>query len=153
MKKLIAAALLVSGITACRTTTTSTTTVAAPTASNQTGAADPASALRGFLAAAKIPDLQAMSALWGDAEGTARDRIPREQLEQRELIMASCLKFDRYDVVGDAPAQNGGRTFAVLLTKPGKAATVNFDVVPAKDRRWYVQKFDIDKLMADYCRR
>lgn len=153
MKKLIAAALLVSGITACRTTTTSSTAVGPAAAGNQTGAADPSSALRGFMAAAKAPDLQAMSAFWGDPEGSARDRMPHEQLEQRELIMASCLKYDNYDVVGDAPAQGGGRTFAVLLAKPGKSATVNFDVVRARDGRWYVQQFDITKLMADYCRR
>jgi hypothetical protein len=153
MKKLIAAALLVSGLAACRTTTTSSTAVAPAPAGNQTGAPDPASALRGFLGAAKTPDLQAMSAYFGDRDGSARDRIPRDELEKRELIMASCLKYDRYDVVGDAPAQNGGRTFAVLLTKPGKSATVNFDVVRASDARWYVQQFDITKLMADYCRR
>jgi hypothetical protein len=65
--------------------------------------------------------------------------------------MARCLRHDRYDVIGDAPAVGGGRTFAISMSRPGKSATTNVDVVPAGDHRWYVQKVDLDKL-SDYCR-
>ena len=54
--------------------------VAAPSpvaAKPDRGAADPVSAVRGFLAAAKEPDLQAMGVLWGDSQGPARDAIRR----------------------------------------------------------------------------
>src|SRR4051812_18388111 len=116
MKKLIASVvqglLLVSVASACRTTT-STSTVATPAGGNQTGAADAGAALRAFLAAAKAQDLQGIGAVWGDKDGTSRDRIPREEAERRELIMASCLKHDSYQVVADAPTTGGGRTFAV----------------------------------------
>lgn len=155
MKKLIASLLVLSTVAACRSSSTATRTVttAGPAVNgNQTGGADAGSALRGFLAAAKQQDLQAMAALWGDHEGSARGRIPRETLEQREIIMASCLRHDRYDILGDAPATGGGRTFVVNLLKPGKVASVNFDVVPATDSRWYVQKFELEKLMNDYCK-
>jgi hypothetical protein len=154
MKKLIASLLVLSTAAACRSSTsTRTVTSAAPVVNgNQTGAADPGAALRGFLAAAKQQDLQAMAALWGDRDGSARGRIPRVTLEQREIIMASCLRHDRYDILGDAPATGGGRTFVVNLLKPGKVAAVNFDVVPATDSRWYVQKFELEKLMNDYCK-
>ena len=148
MKKLIAGLLLVA---ACRTTTVETSTTPA-VRGNQTGAPDAAGAVRGFLAAAKAQDLQAMGALFGDKDGTARDRIPREELEKREIIMASCLKHDRYDIVGDAPGTAGSRTMAVNLTKGERSAAINFDVVPASDHRWYVQKFDIEKLMQEYCK-
>ena len=69
----------------------------------------------------------------------------------REIIMARCLRHDRYDVIGDAPGLGGGRTYAISLSRPGRTATTNVDVVPATDHRWYVQKVDMDKL-TDYCR-
>jgi hypothetical protein len=154
MKKLIASVALVAVAAACSSSTHTVTTAVAPaTSGNQTGGADPTSTLRGFLAAAKQQDLQGMGALFGDKDGTARDRVPRDELEKREIIMASCLKHDRYDIIGDAPGMNGARTMAVNLAKGDKSAAVNFEVVPASDRRWYVQSFDIQKLMADYCRK
>jgi hypothetical protein len=154
MKKLIASLLIVAVSGACSSSTHTVTTSAGPTtAGNQTGAADPTMAVRGFLAAAKQQDLQAMSTLFGDRDGSARDRISRDDLEKREIIMATCLRHDRYDIIGDAPGTNGSRTMAVNLTKGDKSAAVNFEVVPASDRRWYVQAFDIQKLMADYCKK
>ena len=116
-----------------------------------TGAPDPASALRGFMEAAKTQNIQGISTYWGDADGTARGRYPKLEEEQREIIMARCLRHDRYDVLGDAPAVAGGRTFVISLSRPGRAATTNVDVVPASDHRWYVQKVDMDQLK-DYCR-
>lgn len=153
MKKLIVAAVLVSVAAACRTTSGSVTTVTPGAAGSQTGAPDAMTALRGFLAAAQVQDLQGIGRYWGDKDGTATDRWPREEVEKREIIMAGCLRHDRYDVLSDAPAQNGGRAFVVNLVKPGKSAAINFDVVPAGDRRWYVQSFELEKLMADYCKR
>src|SRR3954469_11821779 len=111
MKKLIAMLFVVAG---CRTTTTtSTATTPAVTTGNQTGAADPVSAVRGFVTAAKAQDLQAMGALWGDRTGSARGRFPRDEEEKREIIMARCLQNDRYDIIGDAPGTGGARTLAV----------------------------------------
>lgn len=153
MKKLIVSVLLASIAAGCRTSSTSSTSIGPVVSGDQTGAPDAASAVRGFLAAAKAQDLQGISAFWGDRDGTARGRWPREELETRELIMASCLKHDRYDVISEAPAQSGGRTFVINLVKPGKSAAINFEAVPASDRRWYVQRFEIEKLMADYCKK
>lgn len=153
MNKFIVGVVLVGAVSACRTTTTSTTTMSSPAPSgNQTGAADPMSALRGFITAANNTDLQAMGALFGDKDGTARDRISRQDLEMREIVMARCLKNDRFDVIGDAPAPGGGRTFAVKLTKAAKSGTTNFQLEAGPDRRWYVHQFDLPALMADYCK-
>lgn len=154
MKKLIVGVALLSAVSACSSANKTTTTAAPATTSMTgagTGAADPASALRGFLDAAKAQNIQGISAYWGDKDGTARGRYPKTEEEQREIIMARCLRHDRYDVIGDAPGMGGGRTFAVSLSRPGKSATTNFDVVPASDHRWYVQQVDMEKL-ADYCR-
>ena len=153
MKKLIVGVVVLTAVAGCRTSTNS----AAPTPATTTmvgagtGAPDPASALRGFLDAAKAQNIQGISAYWGDKDGSARGRFPKAEEEQREIIMARCLRHDRYDVIGDAPAMGGGRTFAVALSRPGKTVTTNFDVVPAADHRWYVQQVDMEKL-ADYCR-
>jgi hypothetical protein len=154
MKKLIVGLVLTGVVLAAcsRSTTTVNPTPATTTMTGAgTGAADPASALRGFMDAAKAQNIQGISAYWGDQDGTARGRYPKAEEEQREIIMARCLRHDRYDVLGDAPAIGGGRTFAISLSRPGKSATTNVDVVPASDHRWYVQKVDMEKL-ADYCR-
>ena len=153
MKKLIAAVVILASTAACRSAPGPVYTPAPAPATNATGAPDAANAVRGFLAAAKAQDLQAMSMYFGNEEGPARDVLPRDELEKREIIMASCLKHDRYDIIGDAPGTNGARTMAVNLTKDNKSAAVNFEVVPASDRRWYVQSFDLSKLMADYCKK
>ncbi len=154
MKKLIASVAFVAAAAACSSSTHAVTTSVGPAPTgNQTGGTDPTSALRGFLAAAKQQDLQGMGALFGDKDGSARDRIAREDLEKREIIMATCLRHDRYDIIGDAPGTGGTRTMAVNLTKGDKSAAVNFELVPANDRRWYVQSFDLPKLMSDYCKK
>jgi len=152
MKKLIVGLVMLSVVSACRSSANTTPSpVSSAPMGAQTGAVDPVSALRGFLDAAKAQNLQGISAFWGDQDGTVRGRFPKAEEEQREIIIARCLRHDRYDVVGDAPAVGGGRTYAVSLTRPGRTATTNIDVVPASDRRWYVQKVDMEKL-TDYCR-
>jgi hypothetical protein len=115
-----------------------------------TGAADPLSALQGFLDAAKAQNIQGISAYWGDKDGTVRGRLDKTAEEQREIIMTRCLRHDRANIVGDAPGLGGGRTYAVILSRGSKTATANFDVVPARDSRWYVQGTDLAKL-GDYC--
>jgi len=91
MKKLIVSLVLLGASTAC---TTQVVTSSGPVAagSSSVGAPDAVSAVRGFLAAAKGPDLQAMGTLFGGAEGPVR---PSEELEKREVIMARCLRHDR----------------------------------------------------------
>ena len=80
---------------------------------NATGAADPASAVRGFMAAVKATDLQAMGAIWGDVQGPARDALPRDELEKREFIMMCSLRHDHFEILPDAPGRNGSRTVPV----------------------------------------
>ena len=108
MKKLIMSLALLASATACATQAGSgpAQVAAAPSAP---GAPDAVSAVRGFLAAAKEPDFQAMGGYFGDAQGPARQIVARQELEKRELIMARCLRHDTYDIVGDAPNPGGGR--------------------------------------------
>jgi hypothetical protein len=152
VKKLITSFVL---LAACHST--STVTTAAPTPApvlrgSQTGAADANTAIRGFLTAAKQTDLQAMGALWGSAQGPARDMLPREELEKRELVMMCHLKHDRYDLVGDAPNPGGTRAVIVSLTLGDLTRSTNFQVVRAQDARWYVQDVDL-KPLQEFCAR
>ncbi len=158
MKKLIVAVGILLTVAACSsspapTTRTSPTPTPAP-GNNATGGADPVSVVRAFLAAAKTQDLQAMSLYFGNQDGPARDVIDRQELEQREIVMATCLQYDRYDIVGDAPGMAGARVLAVSLTKNGRSASANFETIASnRDHRWYVKSFDLGKLMQDYCAR
>jgi len=93
-----------------------------------------------------------MGALWGSAKGPARDMLPREELEKRELVMMCHLKHDRYDVLGDAPNPGGTRAVIVSLTLGDLTKSTNFQVVRAGDSRWYVQDVDL-KPLQEFCAR
>ncbi|MEP6494209.1 MAG: hypothetical protein ABJF01_16115 [bacterium] len=147
MKKLIATLAL---LAACHSTSTTTTVAPTVLTGNQSGATDALSAVKGFMAAAKQQDLQIIGGLWGDAEGPARERFPRQELEQRELIMMRCLRHDRFDIVGDAPNPGGARAIVVSLTLGDLTRSSNFEVVRAITNRWYVKAFDMAALQ-DIC--
>ena len=74
MRKLIAVFVLV---TACHSAGSTNRGMGPASNGNQTGGADPVSALRGFLAAAKAQDIQGIGMFWGDADGSARGRYSR----------------------------------------------------------------------------
>ena len=155
MKKLITSFVLLAACHSTSSSVTSSTPMTTPTPvlrGNQTGAADANTAIRGFLTAAKQTDLQAMGALWGSAQGPARDMLPREELEKRELVMMCHLKHDRYDVVGDAPNPGGTRAVIVSLTLGELTRSTNFQVVRGPDSRWYVQDIDL-KPLQEFCAR
>jgi hypothetical protein len=154
VKKLIGACATFVFAAGCSSAPPTPTPRAAPTTTtssrvmtgNQTGAADPLTAVRGFMTAVKQTDLQALGAIWGDAQGPARDAYDREQLEKRELIMMCYLKHDRYDIVGDAPGTNSARSVAVNLTHGDVTRATTFTVVPASSGRWYVSNVDLKNL-------
>jgi len=100
------------------------------------------------MTAAKKQDLQALGAVWGNANGPARDAISREELEKRELIMMRCLRHDKYDIAGEAPNPGGSRAMVVNLTYKEVSRSTNFVVVQGPANRWYVEKFDLDPLQA-----
>jgi hypothetical protein len=88
--------------------------------------------------------------IWGDAEGPARERFGRQELEQRELIMMRCLRHDRYDIVGEAPNPGGARAIVVNITLGDLTRSSNFEVVHDPSSRWFVRQFDM-KALQDIC--
>jgi hypothetical protein len=114
--------------------------------SGMEGGPDATSAVRGFMAAAKLQSIQSLSLWWGNSQGPTRDLIARDELEKRELIMLKCLKHDRYDVVGDAPTAGGARDVIVNLMYRDSESTTHLTVVPGPHSRWYVQNVDLKPL-------
>jgi hypothetical protein len=110
------------------------------------GAADPASAVRAYLAAVKAQDLQAISLVWGTSQGPAREQMDRMELEKREIVIVRCLTHDSFDLIGDAPGVGGKRVYAVALKRKDLTKTTNFNVVPGPSRRWFVESIDMEPL-------
>ena len=143
MRKLISGLLLLVAA-ACSTSTT----VQSPAAPSPIG---PRPALDAFLAAVRAQDLQAMSGAWGDKDGSVRDsgKIPRDDLERRELIMMCYLRHDRYRVLSEAQAAGGERVMQVELTKGTLSRTTNFMLVNGGPR-WFVRSADMESVK-DLC--
>src|SRR5689334_11807095 len=123
------------------TTTTAPTPAPAPAAAaggSSTGAGTERDAVTLFFAAVNNGDLQAMGAIWGDESGPARDRWPRDELEQRELIMQRCLRHDTFKVLSTTPGTSGQRVFSVELTRRGLTTSTTLTAARGPGGRWYV---------------
>jgi hypothetical protein len=105
------------------------------------------------MTAAKRTDLQAIGALWGDADGLARERLTRDELEKRELVMMRCLRHDSYEIVGDAPALNGSRAMVVQVNYGEVSVSTDMQVVRGAAGRWYVRDLNLPKLQEICMRR
>ena len=151
MRKLLIGLLVAIGAcTTTRTTTVPATTTPTPTTATA-GQQSPREALASFLAAANAQDLQAMSGVWGDKDGSVRSsaKMGREEIEKREIIMMCYLKHDKYRVVSDNPAVDNERVLGVELTKGRLARTANFNMA-TDGKRWYVRSADLEALR-DLC--
>lgn len=108
------------------------------------GARTPQQAVVQFLDAARARDMDQMSAVWGNAESPTRDRVERQELERRLLIMICHLKHDDSRL---APAQMGeaGRMLLRADLKQGtQEATVPFTLVKnGRTGLWFVEDVDL----------
>ena len=119
--------------------------------SGVTGAAEPRGALDGFLSAVRAQDLQAMSRLWGGEKGLARDRLSRDELEKRELLIMCHMQHDSYKVVAEHPNQNGRQVFLVRLNRGREFRETSFTMFHSGSDRWYVEEADMTPV-GDFCR-
>ena len=149
MRKLLIGLLVVAG--ACTTRTTVIPATPSPASTSTVGQRSPREALATFLSAANAQDLQAMSAVWGDKDGSVRSsgKMGREEIEKREIIMMCYLKHDRYRVVSESPAVDNERVLGVELTKGKLARTAGFNMA-TDGSRWYVRSADLEALR-DLC--
>ncbi len=154
---ILAGALLTS---ACARQAVSTETsipgAAMPSAGSAPGALGAASgrgAVETFLAAVRNQDLQAMSGLWGNSKGLARDQLKRDELEKRLVIMQCLMQHDKFVFAEERPRlQAGGRQeHVVTLTKGQQSATTTIATVTGPGGRWLVEDVDVTKLR-EFCR-
>ncbi len=115
----------------------------------EAGAAAPQLAVQQFLQAAKAQDLQAMAAVFGNADSPLRDRASRQEVERRMIIMTCHLRHDE-SRIGAPEAGEGGRVrFRVALTQGAKTAAPTFTAVKnTKSGRWFVEEFDLAAVRA-----
>ena len=126
----------------CRTVPVTSVTPAPPV-STMVGAASPKGAVDMMLAAAKVQDIQALAAVWGDERGMTRDRIDRTELETRSIDLICLLRHDAAQV-GEPQQASGGRYLVnVDLTQKGNAATTTFTLARTAAGRWLVHTFEL----------
>ena len=151
MKKLLLTSLLLASACKSRTTEVMVPAPAPVAASNAPGAATARAALDAFIGAVRAQDLQAMSAIWGNKDGPARDSkvFSREEMEQRELYLVRCLKHDRFRVLGESPAADNERVFSVELVRGTLTRVTDFYTARGADR-WYVRTANMESVR-DLC--
>jgi hypothetical protein len=121
--------------------------------SSMTGAASARDATLMFVNAARSQDLQAMGAVWGNAQGPARDNMDRNELDRRLIILQPCYVHDRAQVldeqIGSTPTE---RLVRIQLTRANRTKTLQFKVVRGPSNRWYVEDTNYEAVQTDFCR-
>jgi hypothetical protein len=159
---LLAGALVLPlAVSACARQAVSTRTTlpggaAAPTVGDgplAVGATTGRGAIEAFMKAVNGQDLQAMSGLWGNTKGLARDQFKRDELEKRLIVLQCLMQHDTMTFPEDrGRLQTGGRQeFLVELRKGQAMARTTIMTVAGPDGRWLVEDVDVTKL-TDFCR-
>jgi len=118
----------------------------------EAGADSSQQAVAQFLAGAKSEDLQAVSAVWGNAEGPVRDRVDRQELERRLLIMTCHLKHDSSSIGVAQRGENGRTIHRVEMTSGDRTVTVPFTLIQnTRSQRWFVEDVDL-RPAREFCR-
>lgn len=110
------------------------------------GGATPADAVAMILAGAKAGDLQAVGAVWGDADGLTREKWPRSEFEMRAFYLAKCLRNDGYQLMSEGTSSDDRRIANVRITKGNETALTTFRLVVGKNGRWLVENAELAPL-------
>ena len=116
-----------------------------------TGAATPKAAVDQFLLAVRAQDIQALTTVWGNSKGPARDQYPAEEINMRRQLMFCYFNHDSYKVLDDAIVAGGERRMTVALTRGTLTRTTDFFLVSGPER-WYVRTANMDPVR-DLCSR
>ncbi len=121
--------------------------------SGQIGAANARGAVEAFLTAVKSQDLRGMSAVWGNDKGPTAERIKRDELEKRLIVMQCLLTHDKWEFAEDrARLVTGGRQeYIVNLHQKQLNGQSKFTTVAGPGGRWFVEDLTLDGLK-DFCR-
>lgn len=104
-----------------------------------------------FLQAVNANDIQTMARLFGTREGSISNRDPQAEVEQRMFTLASYLRHEDYNVVGErvVPGRIGDAiqiVTEVRITGRSSAAQVPFTLVRTQDGSWIVEQIGVDDL-------
>jgi hypothetical protein len=139
MKRIVLALVL---LAACRT---------APKVGTQTtGAPSPRAAVDRLLSAIKDQDLQALGAVWGDTRGAARDIMPRDEYDQRVMLM-QCYFSHAESRVSSPTTKSDTVLFGLELSKGSVRAQTTARTIQGPGSRWYVMS--LDPVPQGLCRR
>jgi len=117
-----------------------------------TGATTPRLAVEQFMLAIRAQDLQAISTVWGNAKGPAREQgITRAELEKRSLLMVCFFTHDSYRITGQTSASAKKEFIGAELKKGNLTRSAEFTVEKGPSARWYASVDDITPLK-DLCR-
>lgn len=116
-----------------------------------TGAANPRAAVDRLLSSIRDQDLQALGAVWGDKRGAARDIMPRDEYDQRVIIMQCYFSHDQSRVLSGPTTKVDTVLFNVELTKGTVRATTTAKTLQGPASRWYV--LTLDPVPQGLCRR
>lgn len=117
-----------------------------------TGASTPRGAVEQFMLAVRAQDLQAISTVWGNSKGPARDQgMTRAELEQRELLMICFFNHDSYRITGYTEVSTKKAFVGVELKKGDLTRSTEFTVERGPSSRWYASVEDITSVK-DLCR-
>jgi hypothetical protein len=118
------------------------------------GSVAPRQAATDFLNAVRAQDLQAMSTVWGNERGPARDYFDRAELDKRLLVMQSCYSHDRFQVLDESPGSGGTSLVRVQLVRGNRTKTTNFVAHKGPGNRYFVDVRNPDfSAMSDFCAR
>ena len=140
MKRIVLALALISS---CRS---------APKEGTQiTGAPSPRAAVDRLLGAIRAQDLQALGAVWGDKRGAARDIMPRDEYDQRVIVMQCYFSHDQARVLSGPTTKVDTVLFNLELTKGQIHAQTTAKTLQGPGSRWYV--LTMDPVPQGLCRR
>ena len=116
-----------------------------PLEPGQIGGNSPRSAVVAFMTSVKSQDLRGMSAMWGNEQGPTANRIKRDELEKRLIVIQCLLSHDKWAFAEEnARLATGGRQeFPVTLQKRGGTAKTTFTAVGGPGGRWFVEDIAI----------
>jgi hypothetical protein len=116
-----------------------------PLEPGQIGGNSPRSAVVAFMTAVKAQDLRGMSAMWGNDQGPTANRIKRDELEKRLIVIQNRLSHDKWSFAEDnARLATGGRQeFIVNMEKREATSRTMFTTVAGPGGRYFVEDIAI----------
>lgn len=117
-----------------------------PLEPGQIGANSSRGSVVAFMTAVKAQDLRGMSAMWGNEQGPTANRIKRDELEKRLIVIQCLLTHEKWEFAEDNPRlSTGGRQefIVTLQRKKGPLGRTTFTTVIGPNARWFVEDISI----------